>query len=73
MPKDKSKVVQREEKPYEKKSSVRPLEDFELLKNQFENLAMSDSEKEVEDGNKSNKGDTSSTKKRKMQIRKRIM
>ena len=49
MPKDKSKVVQREEKPYEKKSSVRPLEDFELLKNQFEILAMSDSEKEVED------------------------
>ena len=63
MPKDKSKVVQREEKPYGRKSSNRQLEDFELAKNLFESLAMSDTEKEVENGNKSNKGDTSSTKK----------
>ena len=38
----KSKVVQRAERPYKKKSSVRPLEDLELEKSLFENLAMSD-------------------------------
>ena len=48
MPKKKSKVVQRAERPYKKKSSVRQLEDLELAKSLFENLAMSDTEKEAE-------------------------
>ena len=55
MPKDKSKVVQRAEKPYGRKSSVRQLEDFEIVKSRFESLAMPDSEKDTE------KVDTSST------------
>ena len=64
MPKDKSKVVQREEKPYGRKSSNRQLEDFELVKNLFESLAMSDTEKEVENGDKSSTKKTESTDKK---------
>ena len=64
MPKDKSKVVQREEKPYGRKSSNRHLEDFELVKNLFESLAMSDTEKEVENGDKSSTKKTESTDKK---------
>ena len=68
MPKNKTKAVQRKEKPYEKKFSVKPPENLELVKNLFENLAMSGIEKEDEKDNTSNtsqknEGDGSNAKK----------